>query len=152
MMELEALAGLDERLARVNEYRRRGRPSDSWTKLEEDLERLFAPSRRLAVYGSLAPGESNHGQLDGLSGSWVDGIVRGELHDGGWGARLGYPAMRWDPAGSETVDVKLFISDGLPGRWPRLDAFEGDGYQRMLVPVCEGSRWLVAVANLYELK
>ncbi len=152
MTEPGALDGLDEKLARVNEYRRRGRPSDSWKRLEDGLELLFAPSRRLAVYGSLAPGESNSRQLDGLSGSWVDGTVHGELHDRGWGARLGFPAMRWDPAAPRTVDVKLFISDGLPGHWPRLDAFEGDGYQRILVPVRESSRQLVTVANLYELK
>ena len=60
----------------------------------------FQPQHRLVVYGSLAPGESNHDKLDGVDGVWEPGVVHGVLHDRGWDARLGYPARRW--SGSRT--------------------------------------------------
>lgn len=143
--------GLERALARLNELRRRNDPSDVRVAMEKTLDLLFGTSRRLAVYGSLAPGESNHGQLRGLAGDWTDGVVRGELYDRGWGARLGFPALRWDPKSRREVPVRLFASDGLAGHWHRLDAFEGDGYQRILASVHRGSL-LVAVANVYELR
>jgi gamma-glutamylcyclotransferase (GGCT)/AIG2-like uncharacterized protein YtfP len=37
------------------------------------------PAERLAVYGSLAPGQANHHQLAGLAGEWRSGVVRGWL-------------------------------------------------------------------------
>ena len=89
---------------------------------------------RLAVYGSLAPGQSNSHQLDGLQGRWLKGGVRGSLFHAGWGATMGYPAIVLDPAGPE-VEVQIFESTDLPGHWPRLDDFEGPRYQRVLVPV-----------------
>ena len=151
MTEPEALAGLDEELARVNEYRRRGRPADSWATLEDDLERRFAPSRRLAVYGSLAPGRSNDRQLAELTGDWVSGlVVRGELRAMGWGIHLGYPALRWSMDGDD-VPVELFISDDLAAHWPRLDRFEGRDYERILVPLLRHGE-IVEVANLYQAR
>lgn len=89
---------------------------------------------RLAVYGTLAPGKPNHHQLDGLRGSWRPGMVRGRLHPEGWGATLGYPALEPDPRG-EAVAVQIFESDDLPEHWARLDAFEGEGYQRVAIRV-----------------
>ena len=87
-------AGLIEILTAVNELRRAGEHSE-WR--EGFVERLFGASRRLAVYGSLAPGESNHAVIADLGGRWSEGLVRGEKHDIGWGASAGYPAMRWRP-------------------------------------------------------
>lgn len=84
---------------------------------------------RLAVYGSLAPGKENHGQLDGLSGTWQPGTVRGHLHAEGWGATMGYTALRLDPEASE-VPVLVFESADLPAHWARLDDFEGEDYRR----------------------
>ena len=52
----------------------------------------------------------------------------------GWGAALGFPALVLDESGSK-VSVDLFESDELPHHWPRLDAFEGDGYRRVVVQV-----------------
>jgi gamma-glutamylcyclotransferase (GGCT)/AIG2-like uncharacterized protein YtfP len=103
---------------------------------------------RLAVYGSLAPGEVNHAQLAGLSGTWRDGSVRGDLLEAGWGATLGFRALVWRADGPE-VPVKLFESDELPAHWARLDAFEGEGYRRIVVPVrmAEGE----VGANIYVL-
>jgi gamma-glutamylcyclotransferase (GGCT)/AIG2-like uncharacterized protein YtfP len=89
---------------------------------------------RLAVYGSLAPGEVNHHVLGGLRGTWRDGTVRGDLHPVGWGVTYGFPALAWRADGP-AVPVKLFESRDLPAHWSRLDAFEGKGYRRVVVPV-----------------
>jgi gamma-glutamylcyclotransferase (GGCT)/AIG2-like uncharacterized protein YtfP len=92
------------------------------------------PETRLAVYGSLAPGEVNHHQLAGLQGSWRPGTVRGKRFESGWGATLGFPGLILDPTGP-TVDVQLFESSDLPGHWARLDEFEGPGYRRVVTQV-----------------
>ena len=105
--------------------------------------------RRLAVYGSLAPGRSNHGQLAGLAGDWRDGTVRGRLVESGWGAAEGYPGLRPDPAGP-VVAVQLFTSDDLPAHWARLDAFEGEEYERTLIEVATADG--PVSAQLYALK
>lgn len=89
----------------------------------------LGPEHRLAVYGTLAPGRSNHGQLAGLTGDWTHGRVRGELLAEGWGAGVGYPGLRLDPDGAE-VAVQVFTSPDLPAHWARLDAFEGADYRR----------------------
>jgi gamma-glutamylcyclotransferase (GGCT)/AIG2-like uncharacterized protein YtfP len=103
--------------------------------------------QRLAVYGTLAPGRSNHHELAGLRGSWRPGAVRGLLVPEGWGATLGYPALILDPAGP-VVEVQLFESADLPAHWPRLDDFEGPGYKRTAVTVetADGSAdaWIYA--------
>lgn len=89
---------------------------------------------RLATYGTLAPGKPNAHQLDGLTGSWTTGTVRGHLVERGWGAAMGYPAMIPDETGPE-IAVHVFHSVDLPEHWARLDAFEGAGYARVPVPV-----------------
>lgn len=89
---------------------------------------------RLAVYGTLAPGRPNHHQLAGLEGQWRAGVVRGRRLEAGWGAALGYPGLVLDPQAGE-VEVQLFQSTDLPDHWPRLDAFEGDGYRRVVTQV-----------------
>jgi len=109
----------------------------------------MGPEHRLAVYGSLAPGKSNHHQLDGLGGEWQPGMVRGHLVSSGWGAAQGYPGLRPDPLGPEVM-VQLFTSEDLPAHWARLDAFEGDEYQRVLVDVDLGT--YAVRANLYALR
>lgn len=103
----------------------------------------FGPEHRLAVYGSLAPGRENHGQLAGLRGEWSKGIVRGELLQAGWGANVGYPGLRLDPDGAE-VPVQVFTSADLPDHWARLDTFEGADYRRAPVTVVHGGKSLDA--------
>lgn len=95
---------------------------------------LEGPSHRLATYGSLAPGRPNHDQLQALDGRWLAGHVVGRMVVAGWGAELGFPALVLDPAGSQ-VDVDVFESAGLPALWPRLDEFEGSGYERVTTTV-----------------
>lgn len=93
------------------------------------------PEHRLAVYGSLAPGEANARVLEPVEGTWLSGgRVRGRLHREGWGAAHGFPGLEWDPEG-EPVPVELFVSRRLPFHWKRLDAFEGADYRRIVVPV-----------------
>jgi gamma-glutamylcyclotransferase (GGCT)/AIG2-like uncharacterized protein YtfP len=89
---------------------------------------------RLVAYGTLAPGRPNHHQLDGLSGRWLAGRVHGALVQQGWGAALGYPALVLNPDGP-ALEVQIFESIDLPSHWPRLDDFEGPGYQHVVVPV-----------------
>ena len=90
--------------------------------------------RRLATYGTLAPGRVNNTQLSDLRGIWRQGTIRGRLAEAGWGAALGYPGLILDPDG-EPIDVFLFESEDLPEHLARLDAFEGEGYRRVVVDV-----------------
>jgi gamma-glutamylcyclotransferase (GGCT)/AIG2-like uncharacterized protein YtfP len=137
-------------LIEVNALRAAGR-SLRLEQLERCVAARFHAQCRLAVYGSLAPGRSNHHQLHDLRGEWHSGcIVRGDLEDRGWGAGLGFPALRWSKWGPP-VPVALLISGELPGHWPRLDEFEGPEYLRIVVPVFS-STGVVAVANLYAAR
>jgi gamma-glutamylcyclotransferase (GGCT)/AIG2-like uncharacterized protein YtfP len=132
---------------------RRGRRSvsrEAAAVLEDLFDRLFRAARRLAVYGSLAPGKEHHDVLAGLAGEWSDGYVRGDLSPDGWGATLGYPALRSSPDGAR-VPVRLFYSEALPAHWPRIDAFEGPQYVRTLIPVYRDDA-IIAVANIYEAR
>jgi gamma-glutamylcyclotransferase (GGCT)/AIG2-like uncharacterized protein YtfP len=89
---------------------------------------------RLATYGTLSPGRSNHHQLSGLKGRWRMGRVRGRLYASGWGPAEGYPGLVLDDAGPEVL-VHVFESADLPAHWRRLDAFEGPGYRRVAARV-----------------
>jgi len=104
---------------------------------------------RLVTYGTLAPGRQNHHQLAGMNGRWLTGTVRGALVQQGWGAALGYPALILDPDGAP-VEVQVFESTDLPSHWPRLDNFEGTGYQRVAVPVETADGRLEASIYVYK--
>ena len=105
---------------------------------------------RLATYGTLRPGEVNHHQLDGLSGEWRQGRVRGRLIAAGWAAALGHRALILDCEGP-AVEVSVFESPDLPDHWARLDAFEGPGYRREQITVEVGDSevlaWIYAAAD-----
>jgi len=107
---------------------------------------LDRPGERLAVYGSLRPGEPNHHYLSDLVGEWRDGEVRGRLYPPGQ-ARA-FPGVVRDPTAAP-VAVELFESRALPDRWERLDAFEAPGYRRVLAVV--DTETGPVVANLYVL-
>ena len=89
---------------------------------------------RLASYGTLAPGRSNHHVLDGMTGQWIEGFVTGHIKDVSWGNKSGYPALMPDPNGGK-IPVHVFESRDLPDHWARLDAFETDEYARIILPV-----------------
>lgn len=135
-------------LRRINRRRTEGAsgssPEENWIEAE------FCPSHRLAVYGSLVPGGSNHQVVAGVVGAWKRGIVRGRLEREGWGSELGYPGFIWDSEGPE-VEVHVLESLDLREAWPRFDRFEGPDYLRILVPVrLEGGT--PTVANLYAIR
>lgn len=103
---------------------------------------------RLFVYGTLAPGRANAHLLAEVAGTWQGATVRGTLIPDGWGAALGFPALVPDARGDE-VRGWMLESDALGRHWTRLDAFEGEGYRRVLVPVVlddgrEVDAWLYA--------
>jgi gamma-glutamylcyclotransferase (GGCT)/AIG2-like uncharacterized protein YtfP len=123
-------------------------PGVSESEVFESL--LDRPETRLAVYGSLAPGEKNHWVVQELRGSWEAGFVKGRLANVGWGGEMGFPGMTWDPDG-DPIQVKLFDSSDLSDHWDRLDEFEGQDYCRILVPV-HGLAGGVTVANIYEVR
>jgi gamma-glutamylcyclotransferase (GGCT)/AIG2-like uncharacterized protein YtfP len=95
----------------------------------------------LAVYGTLAPGEVNHHVLEPIPGNWSPCVLRGVIDRSGR-----FPAFHWDPSGSE-LKALLFESPELPNHWPRLDRFEGAGYQRRIVPVETEAG--IQMANVY---
>lgn len=85
---------------------------------------------RLAVYGTLAPGKSNHEQLAALQGTWRHGTVVGRLLQKGWAVEHGYPALVLEQNGAK-IAVQIFESLQLPAHWERLDEFEGREYKRV---------------------
>jgi gamma-glutamylcyclotransferase (GGCT)/AIG2-like uncharacterized protein YtfP len=130
---------LTQALAEIN--------SRAGTQADQDQADLDArydfPSTRLAAYGTLMPGESNHALLADLRGTWVDGTVHGARF-----MAKGYPAFVWRQ-GTGRVSVSVLTSAALPARWAWLDEFEGVDYRRILVPVeLSDDTWLVAY--LYE--
>jgi gamma-glutamylcyclotransferase (GGCT)/AIG2-like uncharacterized protein YtfP len=86
---------------------------------------------RLFVYGSLAPGQLNGHVLADVPGEWEPATVTGTLFQEGWGAAMGYPGIVLDERGDE-VEGLLFHSEHLGRCWDRLDAFEGEGYERAM--------------------
>lgn len=102
------------------------------------------PGERLVVYGSLAPGGVNNFILARLGGSWHRCTIRGRIR-----MYRGFRAFKYDPAGEE-IPAWLFSSPALPEKFPDLDDFEGDDYQRILIPVNVGGQKILA--NIYEGK
>ena len=89
---------------------------------------------RLFVYGSLAPGRPNEHVLSAIGGSWEAASVSGSLRQEGWGAAMGYPGIDLDEHGDE-IQGSLFSSEKLSEHWAKLDAFEGESYERVLTKV-----------------
>jgi gamma-glutamylcyclotransferase (GGCT)/AIG2-like uncharacterized protein YtfP len=102
---------------------------------------LDYPSRKLVVYGTLAPAQPNHHVVEGIDGTWTPCVVRGSVRH-----QLGFPVLSWNPSGPE-VKAHLLVSADLPKSWLRIDAFEGSGYKRHLIPTIGNGE--VIVANVY---
>jgi len=98
---------------------------------------------RLACYGTLQPGRSNHNQLSALKGEWSPGTVNGTLVSEGWAFEQGYPAIVLDPQ-APSINVQVFESEELTEHWPRLDEFEGPSYRRVLTDVRTASETIRA--------
>ena len=90
--------------------------------------------QRLFVYGTLAPDQPNQSVLSQIGGEWVPASVRGHLQEAGWGAEMGYPAIVLDE-GADPVAGYVFVSEDLEEHWDKLDAFEGEEYERVATSV-----------------
>jgi gamma-glutamylcyclotransferase (GGCT)/AIG2-like uncharacterized protein YtfP len=108
-------------------------------------------THRLFVYGTLAPGRPNEHILADVPGEWEPASVTGKLFQEGWGAAAGYPGIVLDEQGDE-VEGFLFSSESLAEHWARLDAFEGEGYERVLatVKLKDGTRVDACIYRLSE--
>jgi hypothetical protein len=102
------------------------------------------PETKLVVYGSLAPGGANAFMLSGLVGEWYRCAIRGRL-----GIHRGFKAFRYDPQGPEH-QAWLFMSADLPRIIPDLDDFEGEEYERIIIPVKVNDR--IVMAQVYAGK
>jgi gamma-glutamylcyclotransferase (GGCT)/AIG2-like uncharacterized protein YtfP len=98
--------------------------------------------KRLIVYGSLVPGGMYHFLLADLPGTWEECVINGRM-----GEYWGFKAFQYDPGGPEHP-AWLFTSAALPERFPELDAFEGEPYQRNVIPAQVGER--TVLAHIYE--
>lgn len=86
----------------------------------------------LIIYGSLAPGESNHSVMDPIKGDWRKAIIKGKLEEGGWGTSLGYNGfIAVNEKEAQNIKAYVLFSEDLPLHWDYLDEFEGDGYTRI---------------------
>ena len=90
-------------------------------------------TNRLFVYGTLAPGKSNAHVLADLAGTWEKASIHGTVYQVAWGPAGGYPGILPNQYDAE-VSGLIFTSDELSEHWHRLDAFEGEGYTRVLAP------------------
>ena len=105
------------------------------------------PDRKLVAYGTLAPGNVNHGELSDIPGSWVDCLVNGRIDE-----INGLLFFDWMPSGPP-IESWLFTSTMLPDSWYRLDKFEGFVYKRILIPVIGAIRSQgIFLANIYVAK
>ena len=89
-------------------------------------------TQRLFVQGTIGPGRPNEHVLNGIGGTWEEASVNGYLKPKGWGAEMGYPGIVLDDIGDE-IKGYLFCSEDLDDYWGKLDDFEGDEYQRVLI-------------------
>jgi gamma-glutamylcyclotransferase (GGCT)/AIG2-like uncharacterized protein YtfP len=105
------------------------------------MDVVSAASQRLAVYGTLAPGEVNHHVLEPIRGCWSTCVLRGAVDRSG-----SFPVFHWDPSGEE-LKAHLLESPELPNHWDRLDLFEGPRYKRRIVPAHTETG--IRMANVY---
>lgn len=119
---------------------------------ERSVIATYRPNQSLVIYGTLAPGRLNHSVVESIKGTWQQGTISGKLENKGWGADLGY--YGFTPTHNQeqiAIAVYVLFSTELPKHWPRLDEFEGAGYQRILVPfVLENG--VIGVGNIYALQ
>jgi gamma-glutamylcyclotransferase (GGCT)/AIG2-like uncharacterized protein YtfP len=104
----------------------------------------------LFVYGTLAPGRSNHEVVEDIAGEWQSAILQGWKLDKAWSAEFGYPGIA---SADQTDEVAGYVlsSNELANHWQRLDEFEGSEYLRKLVKVKVASGELIE-AHVYTIK
>lgn len=114
--------------------------------IEQTIERILDnPSHRLAAYGTLRPGESNHHIVSHIEGEWLPGEATGYVRE-----VAGYPSYCFQEGG-QGIKVEVLISGDLPRYYPDIDYFEGELYVRILVPVrLEKGSGNIVICNIYE--
>lgn len=100
------------------------------------------PNQKLAVYGTLAPGETNARILEEIKGSWETGKVSGTIM-----TDCGLPFFKW-VMGKDKVKINIFVSEHLQEYWDSLDRYEGTIYRRILVPIESNNEYIIT--NIYE--
>lgn len=106
--------------------------------------------QKLFVYGTLCPGRPNEHILKNIGGKWEVGKIKGTLHEKGWGATMGYPAVKLSENG-DFIEGYVFSSDQLENHWQTLDEFEGEAYERVLTKVLLNND-IIIEAYVYALK
>jgi hypothetical protein len=107
------------------------------------IEALFDhPSTRLATYGTLSPGEEHNSLLDEAPGKWSNGMVKGVVEEVD-GLPIFQPQLDARP-----FPVRVLSSEALRPFLPRLDSFEGNLYERILIAV-EQPDGKIVIASIY---
>lgn len=96
-------------------------------KRNDKIERLF-------VYGTLAPGEKNFHLVENVDGHWQSATCFGRIFTQTQGAHVGLPCFEPTNDG-ERVEGKILSSTELVHYWSMLDEFEGELYQRRIIPI-----------------
>ena len=122
-------------------------------QINENMKSAPPNPERLFIYGSLAPNCPNHHIVAHIDGRWQSGTVEGYLVQQGWGATMGFPGIiTSDPSKpKETVKGMMLTSSQLADNWIMLDDFEGEQYERVIVPVKLDSGKMEA-AYIYQIK
>ena len=104
----------------------------------------------LLVYGTLAPGESNHYMMKDIPGVWKTAYFKGIVLKKDWGKWNGYPGIILD---SEADEIKghVFTSKDLKKHCNSVDEFKVRDYSRVKTSAKleDGSE---INAFIYELK
>ncbi|MDX1478437.1 MAG: gamma-glutamylcyclotransferase family protein [Saprospiraceae bacterium] len=104
------------------------------SEVQESLLGRVRPLNRLVIYGSLAPGEVNHDQIAHIGGWYAKGRIQGTLVTAGWGQHIGFPGLLWGLGEREEIPVQVLHAATMTSHWEALDAFEGEAYQRIVIP------------------
>jgi gamma-glutamylcyclotransferase (GGCT)/AIG2-like uncharacterized protein YtfP len=132
-MELDAIIDRLNKRQDIADVWTARRGDDDLDSNEKELISNYQPLKHLIVYGSLAPGKSNHFIVENIKGIWRKAIVRGKLYEAGWGAGIGYPGFSHVTAElQKTIEAHIFSSEELVDHWSRIDEFEGEDYRRLL--------------------
>ncbi|MBE1302050.1 MAG: gamma-glutamylcyclotransferase [Alteromonadaceae bacterium] len=99
----------------------------------------------LFVYGTLRPGHSNFNVISDISGTWYKASLQAFYFENGQGEYQPYPGVLlaenafYHSASRSKVITNingyLLVADELSRYLGRLDAFEGDGYQRVIAHI-----------------
>lgn len=112
---------------------------------EQALVKKYRPDTSLIIYGTLAPGRSNHSEVENIKGEWKKGMVKGKLLTVG----DGYVAFQHAQTGEEeNIEAFVLFSEEWMDNWCCLDEFEGEDYLRILAKY-ELNNGEIGIGNIY---